>query len=183
VLALNQMGIEWILIAAGVVILIAALAQRRMLQKRFTDNREALAGIRFQDELPAEVGQVLKKTPRLQGDGTFRFKTLGCIPFANNFESVRIALRIYFVEPTVVEVLLIPDPGNLERKLAVAVTLDNKVLGYVPSQEAGEMHKYLLAHSSGVRAQAKIYLGSRSEYNGVMLDLAKPLKLVSKRSS
>jgi len=83
----------------------------------------------------------------------------------------------------VVEVLLIPDPGNLERKLAVAVTLDNKVLGYVPSQEAGEMHKYLLAHSSGVRAQAKIYLGSRPEYNGVMLDLAKPLKLVSKRSS
>jgi hypothetical protein len=177
------MGIEWILIAAGVAILIAVLAQRRMLQKRLSDNREALAGIRFQDELPAEVGQVLKKTPRLQGDGAFRFKTLGCIPFANNFESVRIARRIYFVEPTVVEVLLIPDPGNFERKLAVAVTLDNKVLGYVPSQEAGEMHKYLLAHSSGVRAQAKIYLGSRPEYNGVMLDLAKPLKLVSKRSS
>jgi hypothetical protein len=83
----------------------------------------------------------------------------------------------------VIEVLLIPDPGNLERKLAVAVTLDNKVLGYVPSQEAGEMDKYLLSHSSGVRAQAKIYVGSRPEYNGVMLDLAKPLKLVSKRRS
>jgi len=174
------MGIEWILIAAGVAILIAVLAQRRMLQKRLSDNREALEGIRFQDELPAEVGQVLKKTPRLQGDGTFRFKTLGCIPFANNFESVRIARRIYFVDPTVVEVLLIPDPNNLERKLAVAVTLDSKVLGYVPTQEAGEMHKYLLAHSSGVRAMAKIYLGSRPEYNGVMLDLAKPLKLESK---
>jgi hypothetical protein len=174
------MGIEWLLIAAGVAILIAVLAQRRMLQKRLTDNREALAGIKFQDELPTEVGQVLKKTPRLKGDGTFRFKTLGCIPFSNNFESVRIARRIYFVDPTVVEVLLIPDPGNLERKLAVAVTLDNKVLGYVPTQEAGEMHKYLLAHSSGVRAMAKIYLGSRPEYNGVMLDLAKPLKLESK---
>jgi hypothetical protein len=175
------MGIEWILIAAGVAILIAVLAQRRMLQKRLTDNREALAGIKFQDELPTEVGQVLKKTPRLKGDGTFRFKTLGCIPFANNFESVRIARRIYFVDPTVIEVLLIPDPGNLERKLAVAVTLDSKVLGYVPSQEAGEMHKYLLSHSSGVRAKAKIYVGSRPEYNGVMLDLAKPLKLDSKR--
>jgi hypothetical protein len=81
----------------------------------------------------------------------------------------------------VIEVLLIPDPGNLERKLAVAVTLDSKVLGYVPSQEAGEMHKYLLSHSSGVRAMAKIYVGSRPEYNGVMLDLAKPLKLDSKR--
>ena len=174
------MGIEWILVAAGVAILIAVLAQRRMFQKRLTENREALAGIKFQDEVPPEVQQVLRNTPRLKGDGTFRFKTLGCIPFAKNFESVRIARRIYFVDPTVVEVLLIPDPNNLERKLAVAVTLDSKVLGYVPTQEAGEMHKYLLAHSSGVRAMAKIYLGSRPEYNGVMLDLAKPLKLESK---
>jgi hypothetical protein len=45
------------------------------------------------------------------------------------------------------------------------------------------MHKYLLAHSSGVRAMAKIYLGSRAEYNGVMLDLAKPLRMESKRKS
>ena len=174
------MGIEWILVAAGVAILIAVLAQRRMLQRRLAENREALAGIKFQDEVPAEVQQVLRNTPKLKGDGTFRFKTLGCIPFAKNFESVRIVRRIYFVDPTVVEVLLIPDPNNLERKLAVAVTLDSKVLGYVPTQEAGEMHKYLLAHSSGVRALAKIYLGSRPEYNGVMLDLAKPLKLESK---
>ena len=177
------MGIEWLLIAAGVAILIAVLAQRRMLQKRLTENREALAGIKFEDELPSEVGQVLKKSPKLKGDGTFKFKTLGCIPFAKNFESVRIARRIYFVDPTVVEVLLIPDPNNLERKLAVAVTLDSKVLGYVPTQEAGEMHKYLLAHSSGVRAMAKIYLGSRPEYNGVMLDFSKPLKLESKWKS
>lgn len=174
------MGIEWLLIAAGVAILIAVLAQRRVLQKRLTENREALVGVKFQDEVPPVVGKVLKKSPRLKGDGTFKYKTLGCIPFANNFESIRIARRIYFVDPTVIEVLLIPDPGNLERKLAVAVTVDNKVLGYVPTQEAGEMHKYLLAHSSGVRAMAKIYLGSRPEYNGVMLDLAKPLKLESK---
>jgi hypothetical protein len=174
------MGIEWILIAAGVAILIAVLAQRLMLQKRLTENRETLAGIKFQDEVPEEV---LRNTPKLKGDGTFKFKTLGCIPFANNFESVRIARRIYFVDPTVVEVLLIPDPNNLERKLAVAVTLDSKVLGYVPTQEAGEMHKYLLAHSSGVRAMAKIYLGSRPEYNGVMLDFAKPLRLEPKRKS
>jgi hypothetical protein len=177
------MGIEWLLIAAGVAILIAVLAQRRMLQKRLAENREALADIKFQGEVPAEVGSVLKKTPWLKGDGTFKFKTLGCIPFANNFESVRTSRRIYFVEPTVVEVLLIPDPGNLERKLAVAVTLDSKVLGYVPTQEAGEMHKYLLAHSSGVRAKAKIFVGSRPEYNGVMLDLAKPLKLERKQNS
>jgi hypothetical protein len=177
------MGIEWLLIAAGVAILIAVLAQRRMLQKRLTENREALAGMKFQDEVPSEVGQVLKKSPKLKGDGTFKFKTLGCILLANNFEAVRLARRIYFFDLTVVEVLLIPDPGNLERKLAVAVTLDNKVLGYVPSQEAGEMHKYLLSHSSGVRVMAKIYVGSRPEYNGVMLDLAKPLKLDSKRRS
>lgn len=177
------MGLEWILIAAGIAILIAVLAQRRVLQKRLTENREALAGISFQDEVPSEVGKVLRKTPRLKGDGTFTFKTLGCIPFAHNFEAIRVARRIYFVEPTVFEVLLIPDPSNLERKLAVAVTLDSKVLGYVPSQEAGEMHKYLLAHSSGVRAMAKIYLGSRPEYNGLMLDLEKPLKLESKWKS
>ena len=153
------MGIEWILIAAGVAILIAVLAQRRMLQKRQGDNKPA---------------------PLLKGDGKFAFTTRGCIPFSENFDAVRMARRIYFVDPTVIEVLLIPDPNNLERKLAVAVTLDSKVLGYVPTQEAGEMHKYLLAHSSGVRAMAKIYLGSRPEYNGVMLDLAKPLKLESK---
>jgi hypothetical protein len=177
------MGIEWLLIAAGVAILIAVLAQRRMLQKRLTENREALAGMKFQDEVPSEVGQVLKKSPKLKGDGTFKFKTLGCILLANNFEAVRLARRIYFFDPTVVEVLLIPDPSNLERKLAVAVTLDSKVLGYVPTQEAGEMQKYLLAHSSKVRVMAKIYLGSRPEYNGLMLDFAKPLRLEPERKS
>lgn len=177
------MGIEWILIAAGLVILIAVLAQRRVLEKRLLENKEALSGIKFFGEVPAEVRQVLKKTPKLKGDGTFKFKTLGCIPFANNFESVRIARRIYYVEPTVIEVLLLPDPSNIERKLAVAVTIDSKVLGYVPTQEAGEMHKYLLAHSSGLRTMAKIYLGSRPEYNGVMLDFAKPLRLEPRRKS
>jgi hypothetical protein len=177
------MGIEWALIVAGVAILIAVLAQRRMLQKRLTDNKEALAGVQFQNVIPAEVEKILKKAPLLKGDGKFAYTTRGCIPYANNFDAVRIARRIYFVEPTVVEVLLVPDPANIERKLAVAVTLDSKVLGYVPTQEAGEMHKYLLAHSSGVRAMAKIYLGSRPEYNGVMLDFAKPLRLESRRKS
>ena len=153
------MWIEWILIAAGIAILIALLALRPMLQKRQGDNKPA---------------------PLLKGDGKFAFTTRGCIPFSENFDAVRMARRIYFVEPTLLEVLLIPEPSNIERKLAVAVTLDSKVLGYVPTQEAGEIHKYLLAHSSGVRAMAKIYLGSRPEYNGVMLDLAKPLKLESK---
>jgi hypothetical protein len=88
------MGIESILIAAGLAILIAVLAQRRVLEKRLVDNKEALSGIKFLGEVPAEVRQVLKKTPKLKGDGTFKFKTLGCIPFANNFESVRVARRI-----------------------------------------------------------------------------------------
>ena len=154
------MGIEWVLIAAGVAILIAVLALTRMLQKRQGDNK------------PARL---------LKGDGKFAFTTRGCIPFSENFDAVRMARRIYFVEPTLLEVLLIPEPSNIERKLAVAVTLDSKVLGYVPTQEAGEMYKYLLAHSNGIRAKAKFYVGSRPEYNGVMLDFAKPLRLESRR--
>ena len=175
------MGIEWILIAAGVAILIAVLAQRRILQKRLADNKETLSGVKFDDVIPAELEKLLKKAPLLKGNGEFAYTTRGCIPYAENFDSVRIARRIYFVEPTLIEVLLVPDPANIERKLAVAVTVDSKVLGYVPTQEAGEMHKYLLAHSSGVRAMAKIYIGSRPEYNGVMLDFAKPLRLESRR--
>jgi hypothetical protein len=175
------MGFDWILIAAGVAILIAVLAQRRVLQKRLTENKEALSGVKFQDVIPPEVEKILKKAPLLKGNGEFAYTTRGCIPYAENFDSVRIARRIYFVEPTLIEVLLVPDPANIERKLAVAVTVDSKVLGYVPTQEAGEMHKYLLAHSSGVRAMAKIYIGSRPEYNGVMLDFAKPLRLESRR--
>jgi len=175
------MGFEWLLIGAGVTILIALLAQRRLLQKRLTDNKEALSELKFIGVIPAEVEKVLKKAPLLKGDGKFAYTIRGCIPYSDNFDAIRIARRIYFVEPTIVEVLLVPDPGNIERKLAVAVTLDSRVLGYVPTQEAGEMHKYLLAHSSGVRAMAKIYLGSRAEYNGVMLDIAKPLRLESRR--
>ena len=156
------MGIEWLLIAAGVAILIALLALSRMLQKRQGDNKPA---------------------PLLKGDGKYAYTTRGCIPFSENFDAVRMARRIYFVEPTLLEVLLIPEPSNIEGKLAVAVTLDSKVLGFVPTQEAGEIHRYLLAHSSGIRAKAKFYVGSRPEYNGVMLDLAKPLKLDSKRKA
>ena len=55
------MEIEWILIAAGVVIFIAMLAQRRVLQKRLSENRSVLAGVKFQDDIPAEVRQDLKK--------------------------------------------------------------------------------------------------------------------------
>ena len=175
------MGIEVLLITTGVAILIAVLASRRLLDKRLADNKEAISKLNIQDLVPAELDKVLMKAPLLKGDGRFAYKTRGCIPFAKNFDAIRISRRIYFVEPTLIEVLLIPDPGNIERKLAVAVTVDSKVLGYVPTQEAGEMHKYLVAHSSGVRARAKIYLGSRAEYNGVMLDFAKPLRLESRR--
>lgn len=175
------MGFEWLLILAGVAQLIAVLARRRILQKRLTDNKEALFDLQIKNELPDDVGNILKKAPLLKGDGKFAYTAKSCIPYAANFDSVRIARRIYYVEPTVIEVLLIPNPANIERKFAVAVTVDSKVLGYVPTREAGEMHKYLLAHSSGFRAMAKIYIGSRPEYNGVMLDFAKPLRLESRR--
>jgi len=175
------MGIEFLLIGAGIAILIVVLARRRLFEKRLIENKEKLSGLRFDSVVPAEVQKIFEKAPRLKGDGTFSYKAVGCIPFADNFESIRIARRIYFVQPTDIEVLLIPEPGNFERKLAVAVTVDSKLLGYVPSKEATEMHKYLLAHSAGVKASARIYLGSRPEYNGVMLDFAKPLRLESGR--
>jgi hypothetical protein len=176
------MGIEFLLIGAGVTILIVVLARRRLFEKRLIDNKEKLAGVKFDSVIPEEVEKIFKKAPHLKGDGTYSFPAVGCIPFANNFESIRLARRIYFVEPTKIEVLLIPEPGNYERKLAVAVTVDSKLLGYVPAKEAAEMHKYLLAHSAGVRANAKIYLGSRPEFNGLMLDFAKPLRLESGRN-
>ncbi len=175
------MGIEFLLIGAGIAILVVVLARRRLFQKRLIENKEKLAGLKFDSAVPEEVEKIFNKAPRLKGDGKFAYKAVGCMPFADNYESIRIARRFYFVEPTDVEVLLIPEPGNFERKLAVAVTVDSKLLGYVPSKEAVEMHKYLLAHSSGLKANAKIYLGSRPEFNGVMIDFAKPLRLESGR--
>jgi hypothetical protein len=175
------MGIEFLLIGAGIAILVVVLARRRLFQKRLIENKELLSGLKFDSVIPEEIEKIFKKAPRLKGDGSFLFKAMGCVPFAENFESVRIARRIYFIQPTDLEVLLIPEPGNFERKLAVAVTVDSKLLGYVPAKEAAEMHKYLLAHSAGVKANAKIYLGSRPEFNGVMLDFAKPLRLESGR--
>ena len=175
------MGIEFLLIGAGIAILVVVLARRRLFQYRLIKNREKLAGLKFDAVVPEEVEKIFQKAPRLKGDGTFFYKAVGCIPFKDNFEVLRISRRIYFVEPTDIEVLLIPEPGNYERKLAVAVTADSKLLGYVPSKEAVEMHKYLLAHSSGLKAKAKIYLGSRPEFNGVMIDFAKPLRLESGR--
>jgi len=157
------------------------LARRRLFQKRLIENKELLSGLKFDSVIPVEIEKIFKKAPRLKGDGGFLFKAMGCVPFADNFEAIRVSRRIYFVEPTDIEVLLIPEPGNFERKLAVAVTVDSRLLGYVPANEAAEMHKYLLAHSAGLRANAKIYLGSRPEYNGVMLDFAKPLRLESGR--
>jgi hypothetical protein len=175
------MGIEFLLIGAGIAILVVVLARRRLFEKRLIENKEKLAGLKFDSAVPEEVEKIFNKAPRLKGDGKFAYKAVGCMPFADNYESIRIARRFYFVEPTDVEVLLIPEPGNFERKLAVAVTVDSKLLGYVPSKEAVEMHKYLLAHSSGLKANAKIYLGSRPEFNGVMIDFAKPLRLESGR--
>jgi hypothetical protein len=93
------MGIEWLLIATGVAILIALLALSRIPKWRRGDSKLA---------------------PLLRGDGKFAYTTRGCIPFSENFEAVRMDRRIYFVEPTLLEVILIPEPSNIEGKLAVA---------------------------------------------------------------
>lgn len=176
------MGLEFLLLAAGIAILVVVLARRRLFEKRLIDNKEKLAGLKFEGVVPEEAEKIFSRAPRLKGDGTFSYKAVGCIPYAENFEAIRIAKRIYFIEPTDIEVFLIPEPGNHERKLAVAITVDSKLLGYVPANEASEMHKYLLAHSSGVKANAKIYIGSGADYNGVKLDFAKPLRLESGRN-
>lgn len=168
---------ELILIAAGVIILVYVIARRRIIEQRLIRNREKLSQIRFQSSIPVEVEQIIKNAPRLKGDGKFAYQATSCYRFADNFEKVRVSQRIYLIEPTEITVLLIPEPANFERKLAVAVTVQSRVLGYVPDNEAAEMHKYLLAHSAGVTAKAKIYLGSRSEFNAIALDLAKPLRL------
>jgi hypothetical protein len=175
------MGIEFLAIAAGIAVLTVVLTRRSLFARRLVANREKLTGLKIDSAIPEELEKALQRAPRLRGDGSYSYKAVGCIPFAENFESVRIARRIYFVQPTDIEVLLVPEPGNAERKLAVAVTLDAKLLGYVPSQESSEIYRYLLAHSAGVKARAKIYLGSRPEYNGVMLDFSKPLRLESGR--
>lgn len=175
------MGIEFLLVGAGIAILVVLLVRRRLFERRLIENRERLLGLNFDSLIPEEVEKIYQNAPRLKGDGAFAHQAVGCIQFADNFESIRLARRIYFIQPTDIEVLLIPEPGNFERKLAVAVTVDSKLLGYVPSKEAAEMHKYLLAHSTGVKANAKIYLGSRPEFNGVKLDFAKPLRLESRR--
>ncbi len=175
------MGIELFFILAGVVILVVVLARRRLLEVRLDTNREKLAGIRFESEVPTEIAEIFKKAPALKGDGTYSHKASGTIPLRDNFEKIRINRRLYFAESSEVEVLLIPEPANFEKRLAVAVTLDSKILGYVPNEVAGAMHKYLLAHSSGLRARARIYLGSRAEFNSVSLDLELPLRLETMR--
>ncbi|CAB4632140.1 unannotated protein [freshwater metagenome] len=175
------MGIEFLFIAAGIAILIVVLARRRLFERRLIDNKERLSGVKFKSTVPAELEAILKDAPRLKGDGQYAFQSVGCTSFTENFNSIAIAKRIHFIEPTDIEVLLIPEPGNFERKLGVAVTVDSKLLGYVPTKEAAEMHKYLLAHSTGVRANARIHIGSRPEYNAVALDFAKPLRLDSRR--
>jgi hypothetical protein len=175
------MGIEFVLIGAGIVILVWVLARRRFFERKVLQNRAKLAEIDYADQIPEEVIQILKKAPRLKGDGSFSYPATGCISFSENFEKIRLQRRLYFTEPAEIEVFLIPQPGNVERKLAVAVTIDSLVLGYVPADEASEMHKYLLAHSAGVKANAKIYLGSRIECNTIALDFSKPLRLESTR--
>lgn len=171
------MGFEFILIFSGASILVVVILRRRLLGWRMERNRQKFSSFNFENLPEKELFGVLAKAPALRGDGKFAVKAVGTFPFADNFESIRLFRRFYFVEPTEVEVLLIPDPANFERKAAVAVTLDARVLGYLPVREANEIHSFLLAHSSGVRARAKFYLGSRREFNAVALDLAIPMRL------
>lgn len=175
------MGVEFFLVAAGLTLLVIVLARRQLFERRLALNKSKLENLKFSSELPAEVDEIFKKAPRIKGDGKFAFQAVGTFPFAENYEKIRIAKRIFFIEPTVIDVLLLPEPGNFERKLAVAITVDSKLLGYVPTNEAGELHNYLLAHSAGLVARAKIYLGSRPEFHTIWLDFAKPFRLESKR--
>ena len=175
------MGVEYLLIGAGITILVVVLARRRLFEKRLIENKQKLENLRYNSELPDEVEEIFRKAPRLKGDGKYAFQATGTIPFADNYELIRVNRRIFFIEPTEIEVLLVPEPGNYERKLAVAITIDSKLVGYVPTNEATEMHKYLLAHSTGLRANAKIYLGSKPEFNALALDFAKPLRLEPSR--
>lgn len=173
------MGFELVLIAAGITLLIAVLARTRLFERRLIQNKEKLENLRFGSELPTDIEDLFKNAPKLKGDGKYAYQAVGTLPFKDNYEAIRVARRIIYIEPTPVEVLLIPEPGNYERKLAVAITIDAKLVGYVPTNEATEMHKYLLAHSTGLIANAKIYLGSRPEFNALALDFAKPLRLES----
>ena len=167
----------------GVLIVIAIFGRRNLEEKRLRNNRKMLTEMNFENLSRAEVEKILAKAPLLKGNGKFAFKSVGTIPFAKNFDSIRLARRLYFVEPAKVEVLLIPEPANTERIHAVAVTLDGKVLGYVPAKEASELHGDLLSRHIGLRVMAKVYLGSRPEFNAIALDMAKPLRVDSRKRS
>ncbi len=177
------MGIEVLFTVIGVLIVIAIFGRRKLEEKRLKDNRKMLTEMNFENLSMAEIEKILDKAPLLKGNGKFAFKSVGTIPFAKNLDSVRLARRLYFVEPTRVEVLLIPEPANTERIHAVAVTLDGKVLGYVPAKEASELHGDLLSRHIGLRVMAKVYLGSRPEFNAIALDMAKPLRVDSRKRS
>ena len=177
------MGIEVLFAAIGVLIVIAIFGRRKLEEKRLKDNRKMLTEMNFENLSMSEIEKILAKAPALKGNGKFAFNSVGTIPFAKNLDSVRLARRLYFVEPTRVEVLLIPQPANTERIHAVAVTLDGKVLGYVPAKEASELHGDLLNRHIGLRVMAKVYLGSRPEFNAIALDMAKPLRVDSRKRS
>jgi hypothetical protein len=175
--------IELFLIFSGIILLVFVIARRRMLQHRFFRNREKLATLEFENTLPEEIVEMSSRVPRIKGNGKFEFKAEQTLLHFENFERVRLAKRLYIAEISEIEVLLIPDPANIERRLGVLVSIEGFILGYVPEEISIQIHKYLLAHSAGVRANAKIYLGSRPEFNAVYLDFEEPLRLefLSKR--
>jgi len=175
------MGIEVLIALIGGSLVIAIFGRRKLQEKRLRDNRKMLTEMNFENLSMTEIEKILAKAPLLKGNGKFAHKAVGSIPYAKNFDAIRLARRLYFVEPTRVEVLLIPEPANTERIHAVAVTLDGKVLGYVPAKEASKLHNSFLVRHMGIRAMAKIYLGSRPEFNSIVLDLANPMRLDSIR--
>jgi hypothetical protein len=171
------MGIEFFLIGAGIAILVTVIARRRILERRLLSNRDKLVENYLDSEIPLDFLPNTAALPLLKGSGKFELRAIDSIDFSENFEKVRLQRHLFFAESTELECVLIPDPANLLRKLAVSVTVDGLILGFVPDIEAEQMHKYLLSHKGGIRAKAKIFLGSRPMYNELYLDISKPLRL------
>lgn len=177
--------IEYVLISAGTILLFTVLLRRRFLKQRLENARESLFETKFDSLVPSQALDLMSKTREIIGDGSFSFRAQGSIQYEGNFDYLALTKRWFIGEIRESKVLLIAEPGNFERKLAVAVTVDGKILGYLPEKIANQMHKFLLTDSSAIMANAKIYIGTQSRFHEVWLDLAQPLRIkrFSKRAT
>ena len=135
------MGTELFLIGAGIAILVTVIARKRLLERRLLSNREKLLENSLDLEIPSGLLPNSSELPLLKGAGKYEFKAIDSVDFAENFENVRLKRRLYFAELAELECVLIPDPANLPSKLAVSVTVDGLIVGFVPDLEAEQMHK------------------------------------------